>query len=317
MIDHATRCGDSLGIMAGHYGRMWPSLALGKLGAVRSIADDILQRYDQDEHGSYRFHYGIDLRVATLAMRGYQQWLCGCPEQSETASTQAIAYARDLNHTASLAWALTWAGAQPAAMRRDAGAAQELGHELIALPEQQRSPMDLAWARVYAGWAIGKRGQREEGVSLIREGLQYLTKEKANLWRSLHLALLAELYIDGEEFDLAAQTLDEARAHIPRSEERFWEAEIYRLMGELQSLQQPGTEEAHHCFCKAIAIAGELGAKSLELRATASLTRHWKQRNKSNEARALLEPIHNWFTEGFDTPDLKDAKALLEDLSNP
>ncbi len=315
MIDHATHRDDSVGITTSHYARMWPLLVLGELEAVRRIADDILQWYDRDEHSSYRFHYGLDLQVATLAIHGYQQWLCGCPEQAANASTQAIAYARELNHTPSLSWALTWAGAQPAAMRRDAHAAAEFTNELIALSEQQRSPMDLAWARVYAGWASGKRGRREEGVSLMRAGLEYLTADTVYLWRSLHNELLAELSIDGKEFELAAETLDEAKAHVARSEERFWEAEIYRLTGELHSLQRSDAEEAAHiCFRQAIGIAGELGAKSLELRAALSLARYWQQKGKPKEARELLEPIYSWFTEGFDTLDLNDAKTLLAEL---
>ncbi len=149
----------------------------------------------------------------------------------------------------------------------------------------------------------------------MRAGLEYLTADTVYLWRSLHLALLAELYIDGKEFELAAQTLDEARTHIARSEERFWEAEIYRLTGELHSLQRSDAEEAAYiCFRQAIAIAGELGAKSLELRAALSLARYWQQKGKPKEARELLEPIYSWFTEGFDTLDLNDAKTLLAEL---
>ncbi len=295
----------------GHYLRLWPMLAMGEIATVQTVANKILDWYDRDQHSDYRFHYGIDLRAATLAIRGYERWLSGYPEQASSDNAQAVAYARELNHASSLTWALTWAGAQPAVMGRDARAAEAFANELM---EQQCSPMDIAWARICSGWAMGKRGEREAGISMLREGLDYPGAEQGKVFRSLHLALLAELYIDGKELGLAAQTLDEAKAHIARSEERFWEAEIYRLTGELHSSQQPGIEEARHCFRKAIEIADELGAKSLELRAALSLARHWQQKGKPKKARELLEPIYSWFTEGFDTPDLKDAKTLLAEL---
>ncbi|TDJ70539.1 MAG: adenylate cyclase, partial [Proteobacteria bacterium] len=216
----------------GHFLRLWPTLAMGEIATVQTVANKILDRYDPDQHSDYRFHYGIDLRAATLAIRGYARWLSGYPEQASSDNAQAVAYARELNHASSLTWALTWAGAQPAVMGRDARAAETFANELM---EQQCSPMDIAWARICSGWAMGKRGQREAGISMLREGLDYLGAEQGRVFRSLHLALLAELYIDGKEFELAAQTLDEAKAHIARSEERFWEAEIYRLTGELHS----------------------------------------------------------------------------------
>ena len=296
----------------GHYLRLWPTLAMGEIATVQTVANKILDWYDRDQHSDYRFHYGIDLRAATLAIRGYERWLSGYPEQASSDNAQAVAYARELNHASSLTWALTWAGAQPAVMGRDARAAEAFANELM---EQQCSPMDIAWARICSGWAMGKRGEREAGISMLREGLDYPGAEQGKVFRSLHLALLAELYIDGKELGLAAETLDEAKAHIARSEERFWEAEIYRLTGELHSLQRSDAEEAAHiCFRQAIGIAGELGAKSLELRAALSLARHWQQKGKPKKARELLEPIYSWFTEGFDTPDLKDAKTLLAEL---
>jgi len=297
---------------AGHYLSLWPTLAMGDIKTVRNVANKVLDWYDKDQHGDYRFHYGIDLRAATLSIRAYERWLSGYPDQASNANTQAIAYARELDHASSLTWALTWAGAQPAVMRRDAGASEVFADELMRL---QCSPLDQAWARICAGWAIGKCGQRDTGISMLREGLDYPGTEQGKVFRSLHLALLAELYLDGEQFDLAAQTLGEARAHIARSEERFWEAEIFRLTGELNSLQRSElTEAADICFRQAIAVAGKLGATSLELRAALSFARYWKQKGKTSEARGLLEPIYNWFTEGFDTPDLIDAKALLQEL---
>ena len=302
----------------GYYLRGWPLLALGEIAAVERIADKTLSWYDPALHGDYRFHYGIDLKAASLALRGYERWLSGYPEQARADNAKAIAYALELKHAGSLAWALNWAGTQPAAMNYDADGIETWAVELRALPEALRSPLDIAWARVYAGWALGKRGRRDEGILLIRKGLETLALKNVNILKSLHLALLAELYIDDNQFELAIETLHDARAHIDKTGERLWLSEIYRLMGEINWRRQPNAREStYDYFMNAIDIASELGAKSLELRAATSLAQYWQNQGQTSKACSLLTPIYNWFTEGLDTPGLKNAKTLLSTISRP
>ncbi|MFQ6024333.1 MAG: adenylate cyclase, partial [Acidiferrobacterales bacterium] len=315
IISLAEQQDDPMELVAANLIAGWPYLGLGELATIPSATDHALKLYDAQKHEWFRFRYGLDLRVTALGMRGYQQWLCGFPDQAISSCAEAIAWGRNLNHAGSLAWALNWAGAQPAAMRHDARTAEALANEVISLPDKGRSPMDLAWGRVFAGWAIGKRGQRKEGVSLLREGLEYLIAKGGKMLRSVHLTLLAELYIDDGELEKASQWLDEAVHHVERAEERLWEAEILRLRGEVLLVRKADHgEQPETCFKQAIDVAQRLGAKSLELRATTSLARMWRSQGKLDEAREILTPVYDWFTEGFDTADLKDAKGLLTTL---
>ena len=185
---------------------------------------------------------------------------------------------------------------------------------------------------------LSEQGQGEEGIVQIRRGLTAYRTTGAALWRSYHLALLAEAYGKVGRVEEGLPLLVEALAHVDRTGERRWEAELYRLRGELTlaqsqtSLGQVKTSqdkyedtdpqplipdpqgEAEACFHKAVEIARRQKAKSLELRAVMSLSRLWQQQGKKNEAWQLLADIYGWFTEGFDTKDLQEAKALLQEL---
>jgi predicted ATPase len=187
---------------------------------------------------------------------------------------------------------------------------------------------------ILKGWALAEQGQREEGIAQLRHGLAAYHDTGAKLWRSHQLTMLAETYGKHGQAAEGLKVLTEALAVVDRNEERYYEAEIYRLRGELM-LQQcevqgpqftvatpqsltpnPQTEaEAELYFLKAIEIARKQQAKSLELRAAVSLARLWQQQSKQHEAHSLLAEIYNWFTEGFDTKDLQEAKMLLEELT--
>ncbi len=166
------------------------------------------------------------------------------------------------------------------------------------------------------GWALAAQGHGAEGISQLREGLAAWRATGAEVFRSRFLALLAQAYGQEGQVEEGLRTVAEALACVERTEERFYEAELYRLKGELLLQQSPdNATEAAACFHKAIEIAQHQQAKSWELRAATSLARLWQQQGKQAEARELLALVHDWFTEGFDTADLKDAKALLEDLT--
>jgi predicted ATPase len=174
------------------------------------------------------------------------------------------------------------------------------------------------------GWALAEQGQGKEGISQIRQGLIDYQATGAELFRPHHLALLAEAYQKNGQVEEGLATLAEALAFVDRTGERFYEAELYRIKGELTLAQSSVTDprllvpdpqgEAEACFLKAIEIAQKQQAKSLELRAATSLARLWQQQSKQKEAHQLLSTIYGWFTEGFDTKDLQEAKALLEEL---
>lgn len=294
----------------------WPRLGLGELSAILPAVDYALEQYDPEAQYTFAFSYQLDMRVSALGMRAYHELLCGFPERAARSSAETLAWARELNHAGSLAWALHWGMAQPAAMRGDVESAETFAGEVLALPEKRRSPLDLAWGRVFAGWALGKRGQRQEGIAMMRLGLEYLVKEGYMMFNSVQTALLAELYLDDGQHTKALETLESARNHMKRTDERLWEAEIARLDG--LALLAGGTdmgERAEACFNQALEMARGQGAKWLELRTAVSLARLAHARGNPDYARNLLAPVYDSFTEGFDTPDMRDAKALLEQLT--
>ena len=183
------------------------------------------------------------------------------------------------------------------------------------------------------GWALAEQGQGEEGIAQLRQGLAAGRAAGAELQRSYFLALLVEAYGKVGQTEEGLTVLAEALAVVDKNEERYWEAELYRLKGELvlqsgvrrpksptPNTQHPAPStqaeaEAEACFHKAIEVARKQQAKSLELRAVMSLSRLWQQQGKKEEAKQRLAEIYGWFTEGFDTKDLQEAKALLDELS--
>ena len=199
-------------------------------------------------------------------------------------------------------------------MRREGYAVQDRAEALIALGTEQGLPTWLGMGTILRGWALAQQGHGAEGLSQIREGLAAWRSTGSEMWRSQFLALLAESYGKDEQVEEGLRTVAEALAFVERTEERYYEAELYRLKGELTLQQSQDAAEAETCFRKAIEIAQKQQAKSWELRAATSLARLWQGQGKRAEARELLAPVYNWFTEGFDTADLKDAKELLDAL---
>jgi predicted ATPase len=165
------------------------------------------------------------------------------------------------------------------------------------------------------GWTLAMQGQWEEGMAQIRQGLVAQQTVGAQIARPHFLALLAEAHAAAGQVEAGLDVLAEALALVDYTAERYWEAEIYRLKGELLWRQAiPDATQAETCFQRALAVARRQQAKSWEMRTAISLSRLWQQQGRRDEARALLAPVYHWFTEGFDTADLQDAKALLEEL---
>jgi predicted ATPase len=174
----------------------------------------------------------------------------------------------------------------------------------------------LALGTVHRGWALAEQGQSDAGVIQIREGMAAYRATGAEVDRSYCLALLAEAYGQGKRYDEGLAVLEEALALTGQYASVIWEAEIHRLKGVLLLARSTENQvEAEACFHEALAIARHQQAKSLELRAAMSLARLWQRQGQHAEARELLAPVYGWFTEGFGTADLQEAKALLDALA--
>jgi len=244
---------------------------------------------------------------------------------------EALTLAWELAHPFSLAMALYFA-AWCHQLRREGQLTHAQAEAAITLSTDQGFTFFSANGAMLRGWALAEQGQEEEGITQLRQGLAGLRATGAEAITPYFLALLTETYGKGGQAGGGLIAVGEALAIAEKNEERFYEAELYRLKGELvlqSTVHGPQSEiptpqhptrstqaeaEAEECFLQAIAIARQQQAKSLELRAVMSLSRLWQQQGKKAEARELLSPVYNWFTEGFDTKDLQEAKALLEEL---
>jgi predicted ATPase len=272
-----------------------------------------------------RFHPYInaeDFGVFRLRRTAHILWYLGYPDRAMQRSHEAHARARALSHPLSLATAWT-ARATLHQLRREAQRTQECAEASMALTREYQFAFRLAEALPLLGWALAMQGQGEAGLGQLHQGLDAGQATGAGLLRPYHFALLAEAYAQVGQPEVGLRVLAEGLTLSHRSGEHRSDAELYRLLGELWLQTGIATPELGGglppspaaCFRQALHVARHQQAKALELRAALSLSRLWQQQGKPSEARTLLAPIYGWFTEGFDTADLQEAKALLETLA--
>ena len=289
---------------------------LGEFASARTHLEQGMALYDPQQHRSLAFLYGTDPGVVCLSYTAWALGLLGYADQALQKSDEALALAQRMSHFHSLALALTWAIYLHQA-RGELQAVQERVETLVTLAAEQRFPYWLALGTILGGWALSQQRQAAAGIAQMHQGLAAYRATGAELFRTYWLALLAEAYGTAGQVQEGLQVLDEALALMEKNGERYWEAELYRRKGELllQSGVWGSEQGAEVCFQQALAVARRQQAKALELRATLSLSRLWQQQGKRADARTLLVSIYDWFSEGFDTADLQEAKALLEALT--
>jgi predicted ATPase len=203
-----------------------------------------------------------------------------------------------------------------AQFRRDVAATYAQADALMTLADAHGFGLRLEQGRMLRGWALALQGNMAVGLADIRHGLMASQGMGPETLRPHWLALLAEAYAEAEQLEAGLLVIDEALALVAATEIRWWEAELSRLKGALLlRLRSPKMPQAEACFQRAIDVARRQEAKALELRAAVSLSRLWRQEGRRQAARALLTPIYSWFTEGFDTADLQEANALMEELA--
>ena len=299
-------------LVEAHHAGWSTGLSAGELAVAQAHAEKALALYDPRlHHSNARVFTGHDPAVCARGWGALILWLRGYPAQALRSSERALAMAREMNHPFTITFSLSSAG-QLYHFLREASFAEKQAQVVIEQATEGGFPYFLSWGQISGGWALGNNGQAEEGIARIRDGLARLRATETELWRSYGLSMLAETCGQAGHVDEAITALDEALAVVRVNTEHWWEAEIYRLKGELLLRQDDANAaEAQSSFERAIEIARKQSAKSLELRATTSLARLLDRQGHRDEARAMLSEIYNWFTEGFDTADLKDAKALM------
>jgi class 3 adenylate cyclase/tetratricopeptide (TPR) repeat protein len=282
----------------------------GDLVGGKEHYDRALAIYDPAGHRPLTTPSGRDLRVALLSFRSNCVWQLGYPAASRNDAERAVKNAREMGHVTTLIYALyraaityTWCGNYPAAHAQI--------DELITLADERGKALGTA----VRGRLSALTGNAADAVRAITSGLTSLRATGATLYEPFQLWYLAMAYAELGQPDNARRCIDDAIEKVERSKEKWAEAEVHRIAGEiaLRSLT-PDQEKAEVSFERALATARQQQAKSWELRAAMSMARLWRDRGKPDEAHGLLAPVYGWFTEGFDTLDLKNAKALLDEL---
>lgn len=271
--------------------------------------------YEPTQHTSHVARFGEDVGVTNGSHRSGVLWLMGCADQSLRTSGQTVAYARQLEHPYSLAYALTYAMLLHCNMRQPV-ACLALADETLALAQQHGFALWQMGAALLRGWAMAQM-KMPQGLELMQQCVN-ATRAALGSVEVMGLEPLAQASISAGRADLALATLDEAFATGSAKADHHLDAELHRLQGEALLLQSPSNAaQAVVCLQAALRISQQQHAKVFELRAATSLARLWKKKRKAQAAHALLAGVYEAFSEGFDTPDLQDARQLLVRLTPP
>jgi predicted ATPase len=290
------------------------AFALGDLSAARLHLERALVLYDPERHRPLAFAYAQDVRVAGLSWLALSLFVQGFPEQALRRSDEAIAAAPEFRHPATTAQSLLCACVLSELVRRRRQV-QAHAEELVALATEHGLPFWLAMGTIMQGWALADAGEAEAGIAQLRRGLIAWEQTGAALIVPYYLGLLAKALAEAGRPGEGLGALAEALDRVATTGELWLKAELHRLRGELLlAPPTPDQPEAEACFRQALAVAREQDARMWELRAATSLAQLWRDEGRRAEAHDLLAPVYGWFTEGFDTADLKDAKALLDEL---
>ena len=330
----AEQANEAGGLLQAHLAVGFTCLVRGELVRARGALEQSMALYQPQHHALAPLYGGYNPKVWSLALMAHVLWVLGYPEQARTWSYEVLQVAQDLAHPFSLAVVLYWVVRVPLE-RGEGRVAQERADVMVALASEHGFPYYVVSGTVLRGAALIAQGQWAEGIAQVQQNLEV----SGGLWRTVYLVWLAAGYGRVGQVEDGLAAVAEALRLVEKNDERFYEAQVYRIKGELLLTQEikrqkakgknqksenldpksqsPDPEaEAEACFLKAIDIAKKQQAKSLELRAVMSLARLWQQQGKHHEARNMLSEVYHWFTEGFDTVDLKDARVLLEQLTS-
>jgi predicted ATPase len=287
----------------------------GDIVESRAHLDRAIALYDPAEHGASVTRFGsLDTGPVVLSTRSNVLWTLGYPEAALADAEQALKKAREIGQAATLMHALSHAQ-RTLLLCRNYEAARVQCDELLALADQKGAGQWKATAMLVGGAILAPTGNPSDAVQTISSGLAAFQSTGATLLVPYLSALLARAHAETGHFDDARRYIDEAITTVETTKERWCEAEIHRIAGEIALMSPAEAARAQAHFERALEVARHQQAKSWELRAALSMARLWRDQGKRNEARELLAPVYGWFTEGFDMRDLKEARALLDELA--
>ena len=294
--------------------RIWPLLNVAEFKQAYEESQQNLGIYDPDKHGYLAYVYGYDMMVINFAFGGLAAWFLGYPEKTLEMGKKAISLARKLDHPHTLAFCLTGACILGWFMG-DLESVARYTEELMPISEKHGFIYWLAHGIFYRGEKKILEGQVKEGIHEMRRGLEMALSTGTETCMTRLKCRMADACLKTGQFDEGLTAIAEAMEVMDKFDERYMEAELYRVKGELLKKKGAPEGELEELFLKSLNISRKQQAKMLELRTAMSLGRMWMTQGKKAEARKMLEEIYGWFTEGFDFPDLKEAKAFLEELS--
>ncbi|MGI9304304.1 MAG: AAA family ATPase [Gammaproteobacteria bacterium] len=310
----AERSADSDHLVKTHNLQGFVLFGLGKINEARSHLEQCLQLYDPERHSELASRYGYDPAVDSLGWLSWILWLQGYPDQALAMSRQALRSAQKLSHPQSLALAkhfTLWVHAY----RREPKLVLTLAETQIASCAELGFPFFLAAATALRGWSLSELGEVQEGIAEMSHGITLYRDTGTTFSLVRYLGLLARGFEKAGEVTDGLGILGEALALVEKNNERYFDAELHRLQGELLLAQDAAEADVESCYDKALILAREQGLKSLQLRSALSLSRFWRNQHKKKKARELLSQTYEWFGEGFETSDLQEAKVLLDELA--
>jgi class 3 adenylate cyclase/predicted ATPase len=302
--------------MVGHRLVGVSALCTGHLAQARAHFDRAIALYDAAEHRFLATRFSVDTRVSVLCYRSWAQWSLGYPEAALTDVDRALSDARDIGQAATLMYAQAHA-LWPQFWSRNYVAASRLLEEGIALADEKRAMHWKTLGMIGRGCLFAGTGDASNALQTLTSGIAAYRSTGATVWLPMILTYLATTYAALDKFDDAWRCIDEALVTVETTKESWTEAEVHRTAGEIALMSaEPDAGKAEGCFERALLVAREQQAKSWELRAAMSLAQIWRDQHKRRQAYDLLAPVYGWFTEGFDTHDLRAAQALLEELTS-
>jgi predicted ATPase len=290
------------------------AMHFGAFDEARSEFEAILRLYEADRHRSQPVHYVHDPKVSALTYLAPVLWILGFPEQARRSSTAAFRCAAELNQANLTAHVHNFAGAGLGELLGEVSTVRAHADAIVGLADRH----DLGYWRlnglILRGWTMVQEGNTEAGIALMHQSAADRAAQGVGWYQARYLCMLAAAYAQAGRADPGLRVIAEAEALAARNDEHMWESELDRNHGELLKVAGAPVPDIEACFARALATTVQQGAKSVELRAATSLARLWTDQGRRAEAHDLLAPVYGWFTEGFDTADLKDAKVLLDEL---
>ena len=311
ILELGTSSDDVPAIVLGHYGLGFASFCHGELKEAQAQLEDGYARYDRQLRDNLAFRLGQDPGVACLSYWALALWVLGYPEQARHTTQKALTLAEELSHPFSSAYALSLA-CQVLQLRGEVDEVRKVSESAIGISRKHGFSVWIASPTIFRGWVRSHQDNASRGAEEAHAGVHAIVDAGMEMRRPYYLALVAECHILAGRIGEANAIIDQALAIVAETEEHWSEPELLRLSGELAAPDDAAAAEAK--FHQALGVARTLEAKSWELRSSTSLARLWHTQGKTTAARDLLAPVHGWFTEGFDTSDLKDAKALLDEI---